>query len=468
MKESLKEEKHRPVRTAVYIRVSSEEQAEYGCSIRDQKERCLAYIQSHPELVLQGCYIDDGISGQKLEREEFNRLMDEVKKGNIDLILFTKLDRWFRSLRHYLNTQAVLEEKNVGWTALDQPYFDTTTPYGKAFVAQSMTWAELEAQNGGQRVRDVFKTKVAHGEAITGKVPRGYRLEEKHLVLSEEAPALADAIACFVHTQSMGEAIRYLRETYGIIMTTGNFRQSLLRNEKITGRYRGNDHYCPRLISEELWNQVQDILNENRNIRTSQTYPYLFSGLLVCQTCGRKMYACQIHARSVKADGTVTRYRYPAYECSGHRQKLCTNKRVIREQAIEKELLRTLSPIFDSVIPIVHEKSRPSCNLSQRKKTLEQKISRLNELYVNGFLSLESYQNSRLELEKMISALPTLCSGPSDTESSKLSHFLSEGFETVYLLLKNEEKRRFWRALIKKIQISEKKDGSFHMSITFL
>lgn len=58
-----------------------------------------------------------------------------------------------------------------------------------------MTWAELEAQNGGQRVKDVFKTKVQHGEVITGKVLRGYCIQDKHLVLSDEAPAIYDSIA---------------------------------------------------------------------------------------------------------------------------------------------------------------------------------------------------------------------------------------------------------------------------------
>ena len=130
-------------RCGLYIRVSSEEQARWGDSIRDQEVRGREYVAAHRELVLQGIYIDDGVSGQKLQREDFSRLMADVQAGKIQRILFTKLDRWFRSLRHYLNTQAVLEEHGVSWTAIDQPYFDTSTPHGRAFVAQSMMWACL-------------------------------------------------------------------------------------------------------------------------------------------------------------------------------------------------------------------------------------------------------------------------------------------------------------------------------------
>ena len=226
-------------RCGLYIRVSSEEQARWGDSIRDQEVRGREYVAAHRELVLQGIYIDDGVSGQKLQREDFSRLMADVQAGKIQRILFTKLDRWFRSLRHYLNTQAVLEEHGVSWTAIDQPYFDTSTPHGRAFVAQSMMWAELEAQNDGLRVRDVFASKIRCGEAITGKVPRGYQIADKHLVLSPEAPAVYDGFQYFLRTQSLRETLRYLHNQHGMDMSLQNLRQSVLSNPKYTGCYRG-------------------------------------------------------------------------------------------------------------------------------------------------------------------------------------------------------------------------------------
>ena len=99
-------------RIALYIRVSSDEQAERGDSIRDQKERGTKYIDDHQNMILQDTYIDDGVSGQKLDRDDFTRLIRNVKAGLVDLIIFTKLDRWFRSLRHYLNTQVILDKYN--------------------------------------------------------------------------------------------------------------------------------------------------------------------------------------------------------------------------------------------------------------------------------------------------------------------------------------------------------------------
>ena len=75
----------------------------------NQKEKGIEYIKTRKDAVLQGIYIDDGVSGQKLDRGDFSNLMSAVKNQEIDLIVFTKLDRWFRNLRHYLNTRHCLK-----------------------------------------------------------------------------------------------------------------------------------------------------------------------------------------------------------------------------------------------------------------------------------------------------------------------------------------------------------------------
>ena len=451
------QESEKLLRVAIYIRVSSDEQAERGDSIRDQKERGIKYIEEHKNMILQDIYLDDGVSGQKLDRDDFTRLINHVKEGLVDLIIFTKLDRWFRSLRHYLNTQAILEKYNAAWTAIDQPFFDTSTPYGRAFVAQSMTWAELEAQNGGLRVADVFRTKVTHGEVITGKFPRGYEIVDKHLVLSEEAPAIHDTILYFLKHQSMNSAVQYLKETYGIVMTLQNFKQSILRNEKITGRYRGNEAYCPRLISDEAFLEIQQILDQNSNIKSSQKYPYIFTGLLVCGECGHKMGGCQINAVSKRKDGTVLRYKYPAYECKQHRSyRKCSNGGQIREVRIEEYLLKYVRKQFDSFIAEFETKSADAVDNRMKKYQLRRKISRLKDLYLNEAISLEEYKNDRAELEAQLEQLPDIT--PPVENPGALINMQNTGFESMYLHLDNQQKRLFWRSVVKEIHLSSHRE----------
>lgn len=461
------EESEKLMRVAVYIRVSSDEQAERGDSIRDQKERGIKYIEEHKNMVLQDIYLDDGVSGQKIDRDDFTRLMNHVKEGLVDLIIFTKLDRWFRSLRHYLNTQAVLEKHHAAWTAIDQPFFDTSTPYGRAFVAQSMTWAELEAQNGGLRVADVFRTKVTHGEVISGKVPHGYRIENKHLVLSEEAPAIQDTIFYFLKHQSMNQAVNYLKETHGIIMSVQNFKQSILRNEKITGRYRSNETYCPRLISDEAFQQIQRILDHNSNIKSSQKYPYIFTGLLVCAECGQKMSGCHINSVSKQKDKTVLRYKYPAYECKHHRSfRKCGNGGAIREVRIEEYLMKNVKEQFGTYIADFEAKSKKTADNRQKKNQLQKKIGRLKDLYLNEAITLEEYKTDREELENQLNKLTDIKQPVKNPEAS--INMINKDFESMYQHLDNQQKRLFWRSVIKEIRLSKRSGCCREYTIIFL
>lgn len=455
------------LRVALYIRVSSDEQAERGDSIRDQKERGTKYIDDHQNMILQDTYIDDGVSGQKLDRDDFTRLIGNVKSGLVDLIIFTKLDRWFRSLRHYLNIQVILDKYNVAWTAIDQPYFDTSTPYGRAFVAQSMTWAELEAQNGGLRVADVFRSKVEHGEVITGKVPKGYKIENKHLVFSEEAPAILDSIQFFHREQGLAKTVDYMRETHGISMSIQNLKNSILRNEKYTGRYRGNDAYCPRLISDDMYQDIQRVLDRNSTIRSNQKYPYIFSGILVCDECGHKLCGCHINVVSHRASGKVYRYKYPAYECLQYRAyKKCSNGGEIREMRIEEYLLGNLREELSNYLVDFETGEARRIDNRAKKNKIRKKLDRLKDLYLNEIISLDEYKEDRAEYEKLLEELPDMELPGTDLES--LKKVLDCNFENMYAGLSNEEKRAFWRSIIKEIRISKSVNRNRKYQIIFL
>lgn len=454
-------------RVALYIRVSSDEQAERGDSIRDQKERGTKYIDEHQNMILQDTYIDDGVSGQKLDRDDFTRLIGNVKAGLVDLIIFTKLDRWFRSLRHYLNTQVILDKYNVAWTAIDQPYFDTSTPYGRAFVAQSMTWAELEAQNGGLRVADVFRSKVEHGEVITGKVPRGYMIQNKHLVFSDEAPAMLDSIQYFHREQGLAKTVNYMRETHGINMSIQNLKNSILRNEKYTGRYRGNENYCPRLISDEMYQDIQRVLDNNSTIRSSQKYPYIFSGILICDECGHKMSGCHINVVSRRTSGKVYRYKYPAYECLQYRAyKKCSNGGEIREMRIEEYLLEHIREELSGYLVDFETGEAKRIDNRAKKNKIRRKLDRLKDLYLNEVINLEEYKKDRAEYEEQLAALPDMEQPIKNLKP--LKQVLDCNFEIIYNNLNNEEKRAFWRSIIKEIRVSKSIGRNRKYQIIFL
>ena len=142
------------MRVALYARVSTDQQVRDGDSIQAQLSALKSYCEKNG-YEIAGIYTDDGISGTLLnERDELQRMLDDVRSGKIDLLIFTKLDRYFRNLKHYLNTQEVLDKYNVPWIAIWENY-ETRTPQGRLMVNQMLSFAQFEAEQTGQRINQV-------------------------------------------------------------------------------------------------------------------------------------------------------------------------------------------------------------------------------------------------------------------------------------------------------------------------
>ena len=117
----------RILRGGLFERVSTEEQSRYGFSIQNQKESLEEYCEKHKIRIVDH-YCDEGVSGGKpyTKRPEMKRLIDDVEAGKIDVILFTRLDRWFRNVQEYYKVQEILDRHRVEWKAIWEDY-DTTT-----------------------------------------------------------------------------------------------------------------------------------------------------------------------------------------------------------------------------------------------------------------------------------------------------------------------------------------------------
>lgn len=87
---------------AIYIRVSTEEQAVHGLSVDAQRYSLEQYAKSRKWSVY-GVYADEGISARKpmAKRPALQRLLDDIKAKKVQRVIFTKLDRWFRNVADY-------------------------------------------------------------------------------------------------------------------------------------------------------------------------------------------------------------------------------------------------------------------------------------------------------------------------------------------------------------------------------
>ena len=441
-------------RTAIYLRVSSDRQSQEGDSIAAQRQALTKYIDDRPDLVLAGEYIDDGISGTKYsQRDELQRMLADVEEGKIDLILFVKLDRFFRSVRHYTAAQAILDKHGVGWTAIWEPIYDTTTPQGRLIVNQMMSIAQFEAENTGQRIKQVQAYKVTQGEVISGNPPYGYRIENKHLVPSETAEGVLLAFQTFERTGSINGSLRELAGVPGLPRIQKDFKK-MLKNPVYIGKYRDNDHFCEPIIPLPLWERVQELLPIN--IRSNQRQTYIFSGLIRCAECGASYAANTRRRQRGNYLQIIHQYRCPKHFM--RKPALCTNTKVMNENVLERYLIENLSSMIEKTVVEYEATAKPARDKAARIAKLQGKVDKLKELFINDLISLEEYKADKETLTAQIEALQAEAAEEPTVNTEALKQLQGMNFRGIYEGMEPDEKRRFWRAIIKVIHFDQERN----------
>ena len=437
-------------RAAIYMRVSSERQAQEGDSIPAQRSALRKYIDDRDDMVFIGEYLDDGVSGTRSDRDELQRMLSDVKEGKIAIVLVTKLDRLYRSIRNYLNLQETLDKHHVHWMAIWEPIYDTTTPQGRLIINQMMSIAQFEAENTGQRIRQVFDYKVTKGEVIFGHTPPGLAIKDKHLVHTDMADGVRELFELYDRTSNLSVTTRTFMTRQGFPTTAVGIKQ-LLQNRLYIGEYRDNSSYCDPIIDKDLFESVQRKLS--MNVKVSQKWTYIFNGLVVCPLCGYKMSSGILTQYNRSKTKT---YKRPLYRCRRHyAYHNCDNAKYILETTLEKYLLDNIRPQIEQLVLTATIEDVP-----QRKKdqtaSIERRLSRLKELYVNELITLDEYKRDR---ERILAEMPT---EPPKTQQEaidvdSLKEFLAQPFEAMYGDFTPSEKRYFWRSIIKEIRVSKEK-----------
>ena len=444
-------------RTATYLRVSSDRQAREGDSVPAQREALRTYINARPDLIFAGEYLDDGISGTKYrERSELQRLLADVKAGRIDLILVTKFDRFFRSVKDFVITQELLQEHGVDWKAINDIDFDTTTPSGRFLVTSMMAVGELEAGLDSQRIRDVFAYKVAQGEVISGSTPPGYSIRDKRLVPDEHASSVLQAFRAYDRTGSLAQTMRICAGLPGLPRSKSPFK-GMLKNQLYIGKHPGNDNFCEPIIPEDLFDRVQKGLS--MNVKISQKHVYIFSGLLRCGECGRAMGGGTRRRQRGNGKLEIT----PQYRCAKHYTRVpaqCPNAKVVSETVLEDYLIERIRKEIGDLILQYDVRMAPVRDSRAQVAALEGKLRRLKELYVEELIGLDEYKRDREMYLQQIEDLQA--ESPAESDLGGLRELLKTDFEEAYYDMTKPEKRRFWRAILTEIRFNSDRTIDLH------
>jgi DNA invertase Pin-like site-specific DNA recombinase len=285
----------RKLRCAVYTRKSSEEGLDMEFNSLDaQREACEAYVASQRSegwVLVPDRYDDGGISGATLERPALKRLLCNVEAGLIDVVVVYKIDRLSRALTDFSRLVELFEANSVTFVSVTQS-FNTTTSMGRLTLNILLSFAQFEREVIGERIRDKFAASRRKGMWMGGNVPLGYRVENRKLVIDEDAAKTVRMI--FERFLRIGSATILARTLHadGVRSRSGKpmdkgYLYKLLCNRVYIGEavHKGTSYpgeHKP-IISRDLWDKVRSIIGENPNKRAGQSRrqtPALLKGLI--------------------------------------------------------------------------------------------------------------------------------------------------------------------------------------------
>lgn len=304
----------RKLRVAAYARVSSssEDQLNSYCV---QNQYYSELISSNPDWEMVDIYADEGITGTSVEkREDFQRMMQDCRKGKIDRILVKSISRFARNTKDCL--AAVRELKELGVSVLfEEQGIDTARVSSEMVMAVMASLAQKQSESISGNVQWGIEKRMEAGKFITCKAPYGYRLNKGRLQIDEtEAAVIREIFAMYLDGFNRKEIAQHLKnkkvptrsevpewtektiwhilhnEKYagnaliGKRITTETFPKRKVANHgEKTMIYLEKSH--PAIISKQISDAVQKQL-ERRTANTNRSETHPFSRNLLCGSCG--------------------------------------------------------------------------------------------------------------------------------------------------------------------------------------
>ena len=445
------------IRVAIYIRVSTQEQCLHGLSLESQKEALAAYANKH-NMQIVDIYADEGITARKAlnKRLQFQRLMTDVQAGKIDLILVTKLDRWFRNIKDYHNTQEILERHNCNWRTIYENY-DTSTSSGRLHINIMLSVNQDECDRTSERIKAVFKHKLDKKEAVSGSLPMGYKLENKKIVKDLEYAALVnDVFDYFELHNNKCATVNYINDKYNKHYHYNSIVR-MLSNTLFKGEYNGIEGFCEPYLDKSRYDKIQILLKRNVKVRHNERV-YTYSGLLICAECGCSL-AGSTHKYTLKSTGEKVSRK--SYRCNQYYlRKLCTHKKLLNEDAVNKFIVANLSKELSDYKATYEIKAKQTDYTTKRNK-LERKIARLKDLYINELITLDEYKADLSRFQAELDKIPT---DDMKTDLTAIQSLLDMDIEHLWNELSCEERQVLIRSVVKCIKV----DADNKMSLEFI
>lgn len=342
------------LKTAVYIRVSTEDQAREGHSLDEQLDR-IKELCKYKRYNIVKIYREDGKSAKDMKgRPEFLKMIKKVYDGEINNIVIYKLDRLTRSIRDLEEILTLLEDKNCRLVSVSEE-IDTSTAFGKFFIRLVILLAQLEVEQTRERTIMGLVGTVKQGIPI-GKIPLGYKRDEKNpdpklkkrAIIDEEG---AKTIRRIFDWYLKGESYYFIAQK---LIEEGNTQmkwkdwviQQIINNRMYCGDIEHRktlkdketivyENVVPAIISKDIFNDCQSMIEKNKH-SFGGSLDYMFGKTLYCQKCGSLLCVSSNKSKGIRH-----------YIC-----KKCNYR--INEYKVEKVIMEQLKEIAQFNLAITY------------------------------------------------------------------------------------------------------------------
>lgn len=454
-------------KVAIYIRVSTQEQAQEGYSIPAQRERLINFSKAK-DWIIYDIYIDGGFSGSSLSRPAIQNLISNI--NNFDIILVYKLDRLSRSQKDTLYLiEDVFIKNNVDFVSMNES-FDTSTPFGRAMIGILSVFAQLERETIKERTEIGRVERAKEGLYHGGGYPVGYDYIDGKLVINEyESMQVKEVFELYLKGYGLIKIIDHMLNK-GYKHRQGSWKHvssilSVLDSPVYCGdivfkgeRYKGIHE---SIIPSEMFEKVQNMRIRKRELfaKTNNSNS-LLAGLIWCGNCNAR------YAPRVSTGGN-----HSYYSCYSRLKKArnlvkddtCKNdnfKRQILDDFIMGQIFK-ISLDGNELNKLLQPQNNNSTNtqtVNNKIKSLDKQISKLLDLYqsTNFFIPdiaerikklHEEKESLNKELVKINNSVETLNSN-SESAIQALSNIKSN-----WSIMDLQEQRDLLKILIDKIII---------------
>ena len=333
------------MKAVIYARYSSDNQREE--SIEGQLRECMAFAERKGYTVIKS-YADRAISGKRADnRPEFQRMIFDSARGEFDVVIVWKIDRFSRDKYDSVIYKSKLNKNGVSVISATEPIDDS--PEGKLMESIFEGFSEYYIKDLAQKTGRGMTENAIKGTFNGGAVTFDYFIDKDKRFRKD--PVTAPIVTDIFERYADGEPIRSIVDELNGKGITNNgkkftyhFINWLLKNRRYLGEYTFreviNTEAIPPLISEEIFERCQKRLSVNKHkaasFRTVEE-KYLLTGKVFCGCCGDTMAGISGTGR----DGS--RYRY--YQCMGAKKGDVTRKQ-LRKIYLKMAFLGSLCRYF--------------------------------------------------------------------------------------------------------------------------